>query len=96
MRIQVRDTTLFFDVEGPKLVAEGTEMRELPTLVLLHGGPGFDHSSFKPTFSPLADAAQIIYLDHRGNGRSERDTPEKWTLDDWADDLAAFFGKPVV
>lgn len=101
MHINVRDTKLFFDVESPKLAADGPEMRERPTLVLLHGGPGFDHSSFKPAFSRLADVAQIIYLDHRGNGRSDRSTPEKWTLDDWADDLAAFcealaIKKPVV
>ena len=46
MRIRVRDTTLFFDVEGAKLEADGKLMREKPTLLLLHGGPGFDHSSF--------------------------------------------------
>lgn len=90
LKIRVRDTTLFFDVEGAKLVADGPRMRERPTLVLLHGGPGFDHSSFKPSFSVLADAAQLVYLDHRGNGRSERDSRERWNLADWADDLRAF------
>jgi proline iminopeptidase len=90
MRVRVRDTTLFFDVEGPRLVPEGPHMRERPTLVLLHGGPGFDHSGFKPAFSALADVAQVVYLDHRGNGRSDRSTPDRWTLADWADDLRAF------
>ena len=56
-------------------------MREKPTLLLLHGGPGFDHSSFKPAFSELADVAQVVYLDHRGNGRSERPRrPARWNL----------------
>jgi pimeloyl-ACP methyl ester carboxylesterase len=90
MRISVRDTTLFFDVDGAKLVPDGPAMRERPTLVLLHGGPGFDHSSFKPGFTALTDVAQVVYLDHRGNGRSDRRSPERWTLDDWADDLRAF------
>lgn len=90
MRIQVRDTELFFDVEGAKLEADGEAMREKPTLILLHGGPGFDHSAFKPTFSCLSDVAQIVYLDHRGNGRSDRGRPEHWTLDEWGDDLHAF------
>jgi proline iminopeptidase len=90
MRIRVRDTTIFFDVEGAKLVAVGPEMREQPTLILLHGGPGFDHSSFKPAFSQLSDVAQIVYVDHRGNGRSDRGDPARFTLDDWADDLRAF------
>ena len=38
---------------------------------MLHGGPGFDHSIYRPAYSALADIAQIVYLDHRGNGRSE-------------------------
>ena len=90
MEIRVRDTTLFFDVEGAKLVPDGAAMREKPTLLLLHGGPGFDHSSFKPGFSKLADVAQIVYLDHRGNGRSARDSPERWNLATWSDDVRAF------
>jgi proline iminopeptidase len=101
LRLRIRDTALFFDVEGAKLVADGPRLREKPTLVLLHGGPGFDHSSFKPAFSRLADAAQIVYLDHRGNGRSERESRERWTLADWADDLREFcdaleITKPIV
>jgi pimeloyl-ACP methyl ester carboxylesterase len=91
LEIEVRGTKLFFDVEGAKLVPEGPEMRERPTLLLLHGGPGFDHSGFKPAFSELADVAQVVYLDHRGNGRSGgHDDPARWKLDEWADDVRAF------
>jgi proline iminopeptidase len=90
MRVQIGDVKLFFDVEGAKLVPEGSSMRERPTLLLLHGGPGFDHSSFKPLFSALADTAQVVYLDHRGNGRSDPSTRDRWTLDRWGDDIRAF------
>jgi len=90
MRVQVSDVRLFFDVEGAKLRPDGATMREVPTLLLLHGGPGFDHSIFKPDFSGLTDIAQVIYLDHRGNGRSDRDGPERWNLDRWGDDIRAF------
>ena len=90
MRINVNGTSLFFDVEGPKLVAVDSAMVERPTVVLLHGGPGFDHSGFKPSFSQLADVAQLVYLDHRGNGRSDRSDPSSWRLDVWADDVRAF------
>ena len=69
---------------------DGPAMRERPTLLLLHGGPGFDHSLFKPAYGQLADVAQVIYLDHRGNGRSEWDDPANWSLDVWADDVRAF------
>jgi proline iminopeptidase len=101
MRIRVGDVTLFFDVEGAKLVPDGDRMRERPTLLLLHGGPGFDHSGFKPAFTPLADVAQIIYLDHRGNGRSDKSSREQWNLERWGDDVRAFcdvlgIEKPIV
>ena len=59
-------------------------MRERPTLLLLHGGPGFDHSYFKPSHAALADISQIIdTLGPDGNKLNalfvtvdpERDTP---------------------
>jgi proline iminopeptidase len=90
MQVLVNGVRLFFDVEGASLVPDGRTMREKPTLLLLHGGPGFDHSIYKPTFSALADIAQVVYLDHRGNGRSDPGSPETWTLAQWADDVRAF------
>jgi proline iminopeptidase len=38
--------------------------------------------------SPLAEHAQLVVPDLRGHGRSDLASPESWTLDDWADDLA--------
>lgn len=90
MRVKVGDVQLFFDVDGSKLRPAGPAMREVPTLLLLHGGPGGDHSSFKPAYSSLTDVAQIVYLDHRGQGRSDRCTPERWNLAQWADDVKLF------
>jgi pimeloyl-ACP methyl ester carboxylesterase len=90
MHITVNGVRLFFDVEGTKLVPEGPRMRERPTLLLLHGGPGFDHSIYRPAYSALSDVAQIVYLDHRGNGRSEDGPRESWTLAQWGDDVRAF------
>ncbi len=90
MRIDVSGVRLFFDVEGAKLVPDGPVMREKPTLLLLHGGPGMDHSSFKPAFSQFADIAQVIYIDHRGNGRSDRQPQEAWNLAQWGDDIYDF------
>ena len=78
---------LYVDVEGAGLVPDGPTLRTKPTLILLHGGPGYDHSGFKPAFSALADVAQVIYYDHRGHGRSYRRPPEEWTLDTFADDV---------
>ena len=53
MYVTVNGVRLFFDVEGAKFVPDGKTMREKPTLLLLHGGPGFDHSGFKPAFSAV-------------------------------------------
>jgi pimeloyl-ACP methyl ester carboxylesterase len=106
MRIEIQPgVRLFVDIEGPGLVVhdgpDGPVMREKPTLILLHGGPGYDHSGFKPLFSRLADLAQIVYVDHRGHGRSDRRPAEEWTLDTFADDVvrlcdALGIVKPVV
>ncbi|WOH65589.1 alpha/beta hydrolase [Bradyrhizobium sp. BWA-3-5] len=90
MYVSVNGVRLFFDVEGAKLVPDGPVMREKPVLLMLHGGPGFDHSIYKPAYSALADVAQTIYLDHRGNGRSEDGPREGWNLAQWGDDVAAF------
>ena len=46
MHVVVNGLRLLFDVEGASLVSDGPTMREKPTLVLLHGGPGFDHSIY--------------------------------------------------
>jgi proline iminopeptidase len=101
MFLEVNGSRLFFDVEGSGLVPDGPTMRAKPTLLLLHGGPGFDHTNYRPAFSVLADIAQIIYLDHRGNGRSTGDDPNTWNLAQWGDDVRAFcyvlgIEKPIV
>jgi proline iminopeptidase len=101
MHVLVNGVRLFFDVEGAKLVPDGPALREKPTLILLHGGPGFDHTSYKPAYSGLSDIAQVIYLDHRGNGRSDAGPKESWTLAQWGDDVRGFcdalgIEKPIV
>ena len=89
MRARIRDTELYFDVEGLSLVPEGTEMRERPTAFAIHGGPGGDHTGFKPGYTALTDAMQVVYFDHRGQGRSARGDASRWTLDENAEDMEA-------
>lgn len=101
MRVAVDDVRLFFDVEGCGLAVAGDVMMARPSLVLLHGGPGGDHTLFRPEFSAITDLAQVVYLDQRGSGRSDRSTPGKWTWLRWADDVAGFchalgIGAPVL
>ncbi len=90
MKIEVNNTVLFFDVDGEKYTPDGDVMREKPTLILLHGGPGGDHTAFKPIFSELTDAVQLIYIDLRGCGRSKRDVAGMDQLAVLAQDIYAF------
>jgi pimeloyl-ACP methyl ester carboxylesterase len=90
VRVGVGDVSLFIDVDGAKLVPAGPWMRERPTVVLLHPGPGFDHTVYKEFVGPaLADVAQVVYVDLRGHGRSDRSPPERLTVAQFADDLDA-------
>jgi proline iminopeptidase len=89
MRASIRDTEIFFDIEGLGLVPDGPRLRERPVAMILHGGPGGDHSGFKPSFSPLAERMQLVYLDHRGQGRSAKGDPARYTLDENVEDLEA-------
>jgi proline iminopeptidase len=51
-------------------------------LLLLHGGPGGDHMDFLPALEPLARRRQLVLIDERGSGRSERLTdPTGYTLE---------------
>ena len=91
MRVALPDgTRIFFEVIGRKLVPHGPTMRERPTLLVLHGGPGFAHPGLASIFEPLADDVQLVFLDHRGQGRSDGDDPADWNLDRWVPDIAAF------
>jgi proline iminopeptidase len=102
MRVRVNGISIFFEVIGTKYALDGPRMREKPTLVLLHGGPGVnDHSAYRPMFEPLAEEAQLVLIDHRGNGRSDYGPIERWNLAQWGDDLFAFcealdLEKPIV
>ena len=91
MKIRANGVELFFDFEGPQLALEGPWVRERPTLLLLPTGPGVDHSLYRENVGPsLADSAQVVYLDLRGAGRSDWSSPDRWNLDTWVDDVAAF------
>lgn len=89
MKARVNGTELYFDVEGPGLVADGPEMVDRPVVFALHGGPGGDHVSLRDGLSALSDTAQIVYIDHRGSGRSAPADPATYTLDQNIDDVDA-------
>lgn len=57
-------------------------------LVVVHGGPGADHTYFLPYLLPLARTHRLIFIDERGSGRSERlqDTSQ-YTVENMVEDV---------
>lgn len=63
----------------------------LPLLVF-HGGPGLDHTTFGDYLDPLAKDGRyrLVLVDERAQGRSDRSAPpETWTLAQMAHDVSA-------
>src|SRR5258708_3952431 len=57
-------------------------------IIVLHGGPDFDHSYLLPDLDRLSDAFRLIYYDQRGRGKSaEHVQPEEVTLTSEVADL---------
>jgi len=89
MKLSVNGTELYFDVVGSGLDAT-SGFRQKPTLVILHGGPGFDHTYLRPWLDPVSEVAQLVYIDERGCGRSARHTNEYYQLGIMPDDIVLF------
>jgi proline iminopeptidase len=87
MRAHLDSVELFFDVDGYGLRRSGARLTAKPVMAVLHGGPGFDHSDWVPWLKPLTRDIQLLYVDHRGNGRSSRPPLETCTPQAMADDL---------
>lgn len=77
LKIPIRDVSLFVKVTG----------RGYP-LLLMHGGPGADHSTMLP-FRPLAERFTLIFYDHRCNGRSQGADVTSMTWDNLTADADA-------
>lgn len=58
MMLPIRDVSLFVKVMG-----------QGDPVLLMHGGPGLDHSTLS-SLEPLADRFTLVFYDHRCNGRS--------------------------
>ena len=77
MRVQLSD--------GVSLNVE--ELGDGFPLIVLHGGPGLDHSMFRPYLDPLAENFRLLYVDERGQGRSDRVDPTTLSLEVFARDV---------
>jgi len=62
-------------VNGVELFTRRFGDPSLPVLVVIHGGPTWDHSYLLPAVAELADVAHVVLFDLRGCGRSSRRPP---------------------
>jgi len=59
-------------------------------LMVVHGGPGADHTYFLPYLLPLARTNQVIFIDERGSGRSEKlQDASQYTVENMVEDVEA-------
>src|SRR5512135_3060171 len=75
--LPIRDVSLFVKVMGQGY-----------PLVLMHGGPGLDHTSLL-ALQPLADQFTLVFYDHRCNGRSNGAKVSSMTFENLTADAEA-------
>jgi proline iminopeptidase len=57
-------------------------------LMVVHGGPGADHTYFLPYLLPLARKHRLIFIDERGSGRSQRlQDASQYTVENMVEDV---------
>jgi proline iminopeptidase len=74
-------------IEVPGASIHTAEAGAGPTALVLHGGLGIDQGLYR-SLDPLGAWLRLVYVDHRGNGRSTGD-PATATMQEWAADAAA-------
>lgn len=89
MKAKIRGTEIYFDIAGMQVQPVGQEFIERPVLFMLHGGPGGDHTRFKQHSLELQQVAQLVFIDHRGCGRSKKTRRKDYTLENNIEDIEA-------
>jgi pimeloyl-ACP methyl ester carboxylesterase len=71
----VLDEGLLHTADGVSLFVRSHGNPDAPVLLVIHGGPGWDHSYLLPALDDLIDVRRVVLFDLRGCGRSSRDLP---------------------
>ncbi|HTY64316.1 MAG TPA: proline iminopeptidase-family hydrolase [Acidobacteriota bacterium] len=78
----------FVDAHGAMIYYESIG-RGAP-LLILHGGPGASHDYFLPHLLPLARHNQLVFIDERGSGKSEKlEDTRLYTVENMVEDAEA-------
>ena len=73
---KINGTNLYFSVKGKG-----------EYLLVIHGGPGFNHSYFKPHLNPLENTFKVVYYDQRACGKSSIPASDSISLKFLVDDI---------
>lgn len=73
---KINGTQLFISEDG-----------EGEPLIVIHGGPGLNHSYFKPHLDPLAEKIKVVYYDQRACGESSLPSTDSLSLSFFVDDI---------
>ena len=73
---RINGTNLFFSVKGKG-----------EYLLVIHGGPGLNHSYFKPHLNPLENTFKVVYYDQRACGKSSIPASDSISLKFFVDDI---------
>jgi proline iminopeptidase len=58
-------------------------------VLVVHGGPGFDHTYLRPWLDPLGEGARVVFVDLRSHGQSRREPHETFRTATVVADLEA-------
>jgi proline iminopeptidase len=76
----------FVDAHGVMIYYK-TFGRGMP-LLILHGGPGASHDYFLPYLVPLARRYELVFIDERGSGRSQKlEDVSGYTVENMVEDV---------
>ena len=75
-RRKINGTNLYFSVKGKG-----------DYLLVIHGGPGLNHSYFKPYLNPLENTFKVVYYDQRACGKSSTPASDSISLKFLVDDI---------
>ena len=79
--VRIDDINIYYQVVGDLT-------NNKPCLIFLHGGAGMaDHSIYVSFWSRLSEQVNVIFVDQRGCGRSDRGDPRKWNIEQHGKDV---------
>lgn len=84
--IQYDESISYTEIDGYKYHSEVFGGKNLPVIIVVHGGPGGDFEYLK-SLRALSENYRVVFYDQRGNGLSPRVSSDELTLEKNLDDL---------